>query len=167
MRFLHTLSGSRSLSVLVRREQSWYVKGVRPFREADGIGWGRMLESKTHTRVVTATSSEETTTGELLAVEFGSRERWKRAVVTALKCLGCTLVCLFIPGAHFILVPLGLLLTPVVAFIIWRVRTKILSAKVTCPKCGGTVQVLTMQERYPLYETCAACHREVSITVAH
>jgi predicted RNA-binding Zn-ribbon protein involved in translation (DUF1610 family) len=126
-----------------------------------------MLESKTHTRVVTATSSGEHTTGELIAVEFGTRERSKRAMLTALKCLGCTLVCLFIPGAHFILVPLGLLLTPVVTFFVWRVRTKILSAKIACPKCGGTVQVLTMQERYPLYETCSSCHREIAITVAH
>lgn len=123
-----------------------------------------MRESKTHTRTIIATSAGEKSTGELVAIEFGSRERSKRAGVTALKCLGCTLVCLFIPGAHFVLVPLGLLLTPVITFFVWRVPTKIVSAKVTCPKCGGTVQVLTMQERYPLFETCATCHREVVVT---
>jgi hypothetical protein len=125
-----------------------------------------MLESKTHTRTVSVKSAGETSTGDLVAVEFGSRERSKRAIVTALKCLGVTTVCLFIPGAHFILVPLGLLLTPVISFLAWRVKTKIVSAAIKCPKCGGTVQVLTMQERYPLYETCGSCHREVSITVA-
>lgn len=125
-----------------------------------------MLESKTHERTVVATSAGENSSGELVVVEFGSRERSKRAILTALKSLGVTTVCLFIPGAHFILVPLGLLLTPLFAFLIWRVRTKIVSAKIGCPKCGSPVQVLTMQERYPLYETCGVCHREIAITAA-
>jgi hypothetical protein len=125
-----------------------------------------MTHSTVYTRTVVSKFSETSAPGTLEVIEFGQRDRLKRGAVTALKCLGVTLVCLCIPGAHFVLVPLGLLLTPVIVFIVARIPTKILSSKVSCPKCHALLAVLSTKERYPLYENCSACHREITITPA-
>lgn len=83
----------------------------------------------------------------------------------AAKCLALTILCVAIPGAHFILVPLGLLVvTPGMTVYAWRVRTKIVSAKIECPKCNAALNVLTTQEQYPFYENCPSCHRQVTLT---
>jgi len=125
-----------------------------------------MKHSVTHHREVIAKFAEDVSPGTLEVLEFGSKERMERGISATLKCLGVTLVCLFIPGAHFILVPLGILLTPVIVTMVVRTPSKILSSKVSCPKCKSTVAVLATKEKYPLYENCGGCHREISISLA-
>ncbi len=125
-----------------------------------------MTHSTIHTRSVLSTFSEASAPGTVEVIEFSQGDRVKRGVSTALKCLGVTLVCLFIPGAHFILVPLGLLLTPVIVLMVARIPTKILSSNVSCPKCCVPLAILSTKERYPLYENCSTCHREIMIVRA-
>lgn len=117
------------------------------------------------TRTVIATSSGSTTCGAIEVLEFSRQARMKRALVMGAACLGATALCVAIPGAHFVLVPLGLLVvTPLMTLYTFRVKTKIVSARIECPKCHAQLNVLTSQERYPLYENCASCLRQVSIT---
>jgi hypothetical protein len=125
-----------------------------------------MKHSTTHHREVVAKFSDDVSRGTLEVLEFGSKDRAKRGISTALKCLGVTLVCLGIPGAHFILVPLGILLTPIIVILVVRIPSKILSSNISCPKCHAQVKVLSTQEKYPLFETCSGCHREILIRLA-
>jgi len=126
-----------------------------------------MHHMTSHTRKIAATSSESATHGTMTVLEFSEQGRIKRALVMAAKCLGGTALCIFIPGAHFILVPLGLLVvTPLMAWYTFRVKTKIVSATIECPKCHAPLNVLTTQEIYPIYENCSSCHRQISLARA-
>ena len=126
-----------------------------------------MHHTTQHTRKILATSNEATTHGTMEVVEFSEQGRVKRAWMMALKCLGVTVLCVFIPVAHFFLVPLGLLVvTPIMTIYTFRVKTKILSAKVDCPACHKPLNVLTNKERYPFYENCSSCHRQIALTQA-
>ena len=116
-----------------------------------------------HTRNVITSYGESSAQGSLTVKEFSSRERTMRGVRAAGTCLGVTLACVLIPAAHFVLVPLGLLLTPVIVWIMVKVRTQILSAQVTCPQCAVALNVLTTQERFPMYETCSQCRRQIVV----
>jgi hypothetical protein len=123
-----------------------------------------MTQTQVHTRAVIATTAEKNRRGTLVVTEFCSRDRLKRAAAAAANCLGITALCIFIPGAHFILVPLGLLVvTPIVATRIFRAQTRIDSSNIECPKCEAPVAVLTTKEVYPMYETCPSCHRQIVI----
>ena len=126
-----------------------------------------MHHTTQNTRKILASSNEKTTHGTMEVLEFSEQGRVKRAWIMALKCLGATAICVFIPVAHFFLVPVGLLLvTPIMTVSTFRMKTKIISASITCPACNNPLTVLTSQERYPIYENCAGCHRQITITHA-
>lgn len=122
-----------------------------------------MTHSVIHTRQVVAKFSEYSADGTLSVIEFGAEDKMKRGVSTTLKCLGVTLVCVCIPGAHFILVPLSLLVAPFIVIAVARVKTKIMSSQLQCPKCKAVLDVLSTKENYPLIENCSGCHRAISI----
>ena len=122
-----------------------------------------MSHTAVHNRNVIVTWGERSTTGNLEVQEFSTRDRLVRAVRTVALCLSATLACVFIPAAHFVLVPLGLLVTPLITILVFRAQTKILSAKLICPKCNAEIRLLASQEKYPLYERCVECGREVTI----
>lgn len=98
--------------------------------------------------------------GTLDIHHFSQRERSKRALKTALICLCVLLVCACIPGAHFILVPLCLLTSPFIIRRVWKIPAVISSVSARCAVCSGELSRVTTRERYPIYETCLACHRE-------
>jgi UPF0716 family protein affecting phage T7 exclusion len=126
-----------------------------------------MHHTTQHTRKITATTNQSTTHGTLEVLEFSEQGRMRRAASMAVKCLLVTALCVAIPGAHFVLVPLGLLIvTPVMTVYTFRVRTKIVSATINCPACHKALTVLTSQEKYPIYENCGSCHRQVTIAQA-
>jgi hypothetical protein len=114
-------------------------------------------------RPIKAAFGDATREGTLEVVEYSKRSRVQRALKTTLRCLGLTVVCACIPGAHFVLVPLSLLLAPLFISLSWRVTSEIVSATVVCPKCDNALPVLTARERYPLIENCPSCHRAISI----
>ncbi len=126
-----------------------------------------MHHSTSHTRNLVAKSSDSVTHGTMTVLEFSEQARAKRAGLMAAKCLGITAVCVLIPGAHFILVPLGLVVvTPLMTIYTFRVKTQIVSATIDCPKCHVPLNVLTTQEQYPMYENCSSCHRQITLTQA-
>jgi hypothetical protein len=84
----------------------------------------------------------------------------EKAIKTGLICFIVAALCIFIPVAHFILVPSGVILTPILALRQFRVTNAIIGASCTCAACGGELTRLSSQERYPLYETCLSCKRE-------
>lgn len=124
-----------------------------------------MESGDTRERSIVAKSGEAETSGVLTVVYFSPRQRLMRALKAATKGLCCTTLCMFVPGAHFILAPLGLLIvTPAISIWVYLATTKIVSSTIGCPKCQAPLKVLTTQERYPLYENCALCHRQAIIT---
>jgi hypothetical protein len=94
-------------------------------------------------------------------VKYFSRElRMEKAIKTGVLCLVATALCICIPVAHFILVPSGIVLTPILALRQFRITNEIVGASLSCASCGGQLTRLSSQEKYPLYETCLSCKRE-------
>jgi hypothetical protein len=114
-------------------------------------------------RKIVARYGEATQPGTLHVLEFDKRARARRSLKTTAVCLATTALCICIPGAHFVLVPLGLLLTPFLVYTTAMTMTKIVDSSVSCPHCGHAVSILTSRERYPIYENCSSCKHEIKI----
>ncbi len=115
---------------------------------------------------VKVVNGERTVHGTLEVACFSKEARAKRATKTAGICICIALVCLTIPGAHFILVPLMVLLTPFFVIRTYRITTSIVGASTVCAACGGKLTLLSSKEDYPLYERCLSCQRENRISLA-
>jgi hypothetical protein len=124
------------------------------------------MSTQVVTKPLVAISGERRSPGTIEVTSFGKEARLKRAAKTGAICLAITLVCVGIPGAHFILVPSMLLLTPLFVIRTYRVMSLIAKISVNCAVCGGALTSLSSQENYPLYETCLSCHRENRLTLA-
>ena len=121
------------------------------------------MDSQVVTKEVTVICGDSQAVGVVTVHYFGSRERLQRALKTAGICIAVTAVCLCIPGAHFVLVPVGLLLSPIVIVRTWRQLSVISALEASCAKCHGNLTRVTTRERYPLFENCLSCHRENQI----
>ena len=124
------------------------------------------MTSEVITHHIVARYSEDTSKGTIEAMHFGEEARLMRAMKTGGICVLVTLVCLFIPGAHLILVPLAIITSPFVIYKVHAQRTKIVKAEIACPKCHQPLAILSSQELYPLFENCGSCHREIRIDEA-
>ena len=124
------------------------------------------MSTQVVTKPVTAVNSERSATGTIKVACFSKEARLKRAAKTGAICLAIALVCVGIPGAHFVLVPAMLLITPFMVLRTYRVMSLIAEVNATCAACGGKLTSLTSKENYPLYERCLSCQRENRISLA-
>lgn len=94
--------------------------------------------------------------GTLRVRRYADGERWLRA----LKLLGgmwlVAAATVFIPIAHFVLVPGFLLAGPVMAVLRFRVGETLEAALGACPTCGRDIEVaLDPAARLPLWTYCS------------
>jgi hypothetical protein len=118
------------------------------------------MASQVVTKQVNVVCGQETAQGTLEVTEFDSASRARRAGRRGAVCVLAIGVSACIPGAHFVLVPLLLVLSPILIFRAYRVSSAITNMSCACAQCGGALSSVSTTERYPLYETCVACHRE-------
>lgn len=106
------------------------------------------------------------TQGAVTIHTFNREQRWRRALQGLGKWWGVSLLSIFIPIAHFLLVP-AFLLYGVWQFV-QRIGTSELAgdARGTCPDCGRE-QVLELAPRWrsPQPVTCRYCHRGLQLSV--
>ena len=120
----------------------------------------------TVTSAVSIRALEKENPGSITIEHFSPAQRAANAARTAGKTFAATVACVFIPVAHFILVPTGLLLTAVLAFLSYRKRSRIKAFKGECPACGAVIELsASSADRLPLYEFCDKCSREITIIV--
>ena len=124
------------------------------------------MTTQVSTNQVVANCGEKRREGALSVVYFDSRQKALRALKTTWFCLLIIAVCFLIPGAHLILVPTGIIISPFIVYKKWRQDSMITSVDVSCAICGGELTRVTTQERYPLFENCTSCHRENRIVSA-
>jgi hypothetical protein len=103
--------------------------------------------------------------GSVTIKHLQPKERKKRMIKAAICCLGAAAITLFIPVAHFILVPSLLLSAPIVAWIAYRPTALLLSGEGKCPMCEAPMRLTQGKGASVLFETCAACHRPVEVHV--
>ncbi len=111
--------------------------------------------------------------GEKVAEGFVDVEELERPqrLVRALRMLGgwwlAAVVCVFLPVAHFVLVPFCLLGGLVAAAFRLQARTRLAGAEGTCPDCGARQPLeLPRNLRFPLDIACRNCHRALRLSAS-
>ena len=121
--------------------------------------------SATETRsILIENDAGKTSPGTLRVMLLGKKDRWVRA----LKMLGImwvlAVVTVFIPIAHFVLVPGFLLAGPVTAVMRFRVAEMTETAQGACPTCGQEMTVaMDPAARLPLWTYCTASNDPIRL----
>ena len=90
--------------------------------------------------------------------------RVRRAAIAWLVCWACAVPALFLPGLHFVLVPLLLLGGPWLALTRMGEREQTLRLRGTCPACGvARDEALQSALRPGLTLRCDACRRAIEV----
>lgn len=90
--------------------------------------------------------------------------RMRRAAIAWLTCWACAVPALFLPGLHFVLVPLLLLGGPWLALMRMAEREQALRLQGTCPACGVACdEALPSALRSGMTRRCDACRRAIEI----
>lgn len=107
------------------------------------------------------------TTAQLLIASFGPGQRLRRAAKALAGFWGAMVVCVFIPIAHFVLVPslFGIGIWQFVRRL--RQHQSVRGAHGTCPDCG-TEQDFEVSAglRFPQAVQCSHCHRGLTLAAA-
>jgi hypothetical protein len=106
---------------------------------------------------VTCKVDDLKTTGWIERRDLSQSERFTRAgkvfgVVFAVACLT-----VFVPGLHFILPPLLLILASVLAFGEYSATGEILTGEITCPNCKKVMTLQREGEVWPRPQRCEGC----------
>jgi hypothetical protein len=90
-------------------------------------------------------------------------EKRIRALKSLFTWWGIALVCVFIPLAHFILVPLFFIVGIIMPLSAYNKKSMITGGEGTCPFCSKPFKVAAAPDRWPLQDICENCHRHVRI----
>lgn len=102
--------------------------------------------------------------GEIFVQYLDSRQRLLRSLKVMGLIWGLALVSIFIPLAHFVLVPSFLIAGPIVARQIYQQEKIVLGGKGLCPKCHQDFQIVKGELTFPLTDVCGKCFENVEIT---
>jgi hypothetical protein len=104
--------------------------------------------------------------GELELRVWSPAERRGRAIRAWGICWAIMVCSVFIPLAHFVLVPGFFLAGPIVAWFVSRVPNAVTGGEARCPSCGEPFEFARRSLKWPLRDVCGRCHTEVSISEA-
>lgn len=110
-----------------------------------------------------SSSAKEEVAGVLEVEVYDKTTKNKKSVQAALACIGLALVSVFIPVAHFVLVPVFLIASVGVFFFFRRQAGQILPSEVKCPSCGLGIQVSAQPLDWPVSLLCENCRRTCSL----
>lgn len=107
--------------------------------------------------------SEKISQGEVRLQIWDKQARLGRALRFWGIFWGMCIVSVFIPLAHFILVPTFFLGGPIAAWIVSQKERAILGGQSTCPECGEFMPIAAAEDRWPLKDLCTHCYKYISI----
>jgi hypothetical protein len=103
------------------------------------------------------------TAGGLTIARLSRRDRLLRALQCGGGCWLAAVGAVFLPIAHFVLVPALLLAGPIVGAWQWSREERVVVGQGTCPYCEADVPIQSGALQWPLTETCPACLRSLEI----
>jgi hypothetical protein len=106
------------------------------------------------------------TSGNANIQHWEQKERMRRAMRALGITWGAMIVSVFIPLAHFILVPALLIAGPIVANWVYKQQDMIMGGEAICPQCGKPFHIIRTTLKWPLNDTCSECHENVTISPA-
>lgn len=105
--------------------------------------------------------------GQFNYTTFNGGDRLGRAIGALLVCLLLAGAAVFIPIAHFVLVPGLILLGLFMFFSRYRTEKAAENIKVKCPACEQDVTIkLDAEKQPPFYCYCSNCNQNLHVTVS-
>ena len=101
--------------------------------------------------------------GKISVESWNKSQRTKRALKTLGMGWGLAVISVFLPAAHFILVPSFLLGSPVAAYFVSKQGSVVLGGESICPYCLKPLAIAKGSEKWPLEDVCTACQNHVLI----
>lgn len=109
---------------------------------------------------------DQSTSGTLFIRTVEKGERIKIAVGRGAIGLFISAILVGIPILHFLLVPIGLIVTAVIVQHALN-RTEIISGgEGPCPFCGSSMSFVQRRVKFPFLERCSECSRESTVQPA-
>jgi len=103
--------------------------------------------------------------GRLYTTVYSAGERTQRALLRLAVLWLLAGVSLFIPLAHFVLVPGFLIAGPVLAVMVYRSAQARDRVEGRCPACGAEITIkLEASDEIPKWTYCPACNAALEIT---
>ena len=119
--------------------------------------------NKIEQSVVVRSRDGITSPGKVFIQTWIRAERLKRS----LKFLGYSwlfaVLSVFLPIAHFILVPGFLLAGPIAAYFVYHQESVVLGGESLCPKCGKSFAIVRGPNKWPWEDYCSGCQAPFKI----
>lgn len=106
---------------------------------------------------------DKTTLGSVHVKTFSTSERSKRALKTLAIFWGAAIFSVFLPIAHFVLVPGFLIAGIALPFHIYGAKSIVLGGEGNCPRCNAPFVIQKSSDTWPLSDTCGECFLAVKI----
>jgi hypothetical protein len=114
-------------------------------------------------KIEATTGEAALTQGTALVHLFSPQEKLARALKKLAVFWGVAVLSVFIPVAHFFLVPLFLVIGLVLFFNVMKTTGEVLEGKICCPSCGAEAVLGRDFLNWPLKEICQNCVRVLRI----
>jgi hypothetical protein len=114
-------------------------------------------------KVVLSSNLDKTSVAMMDVHHLSKMERMQRAGKRAGLFFGAAVFCVFIPIAHFILVPTFLGLTVYSLYAMSKKHYAIIDGKITCPNCSKEIIAPHNSFNWPLHSTCDGCQMQIRV----
>lgn len=113
--------------------------------------------------VIASIGDERVGIGRVWIKEFNSNQKFGNAMKKLSLFWLAAAFCIFIPGLHFILVPLFFIVGIVSFSKTIKINGKIIKGQTECPFCKNQVKIHPGLLNWPLKEICQHCVRALRI----
>lgn len=118
-----------------------------------------------HQRLVAIAFEKRTRHGSLNVTLYSAADRVKRALVALVICWVCAGITVFIPLAHFILVPGFFIAGLVLAFSRFQQAEAKESASGICPHCDKEISIkMETNDNLPKWVYCPLCDKPMELS---
>jgi len=111
-------------------------------------------------------SDELRTSGTAMIQSWTEDELKKRAVKAWVISWALAFTSLFLPVAHFFLVPMFLISGPLAFVYFKKMKSKIIRAGGPCPHCQATFEIHNQPDKWPVQACCDKCRKNFKVDLS-
>lgn len=111
-----------------------------------------------------STQLNNTSNGHVYYREWTAKDKTQRAFKVLGTLWALATLSVFIPIAHFVLVPLFFISGPIAFAIVFNRENVILGGVAECPDCKQIFDIAKSKVDWPLKDICSLCYHQLTIT---
>lgn len=112
-------------------------------------------------KVILKTVAGNTHADTIELIHWTPSQRTMRAMKSLGIFWGLAVFSVFLPVAHFVLVPMFLILGPIFAVSTYKQDASIVAKALVCPECKEPLKVSSQKMKWPLLLVCDSCKTRV------